>query len=254
MAQKKTPSDSPPMGSKPASGRSNPQKQETGGRRAASGNSANTPSKKQRTSQAHSGRGNAGVGRTLSAETATPAGNARNGDVPRVPSTGLLVSERVADRFGTGVDERDTKPLGTAVIREFDEVRGRVRIEHDHRVDMYVRERRPEETTILADYIRAREAFSSDRLLAQSLGVSLSRLAAWKGAQGVPTTDEARMLAHLAIVVRELANALHPDSFYGWLITEQFTLDMRTPLDALREGHLADVLQAVNAAEHLAYI
>jgi hypothetical protein len=140
------------------------------------------------------------------------------------------------------------------MIRSIEDDRGRLWIEREDGVEVYVRERHPEQTTILADYIRARQAFPSDQLLARTLGISRSRISAWKHGQLLPAPDESRLLSHLAIVVSELGNALHPESMYAWLTTEQYTLDGRTPIQALRDGHLAEVLQAVNATEHGAYI
>jgi hypothetical protein len=58
----------------------------------------------------------------------------------------------------------------------------------------------------------------------------------------------------LATVMRELEQFLDADVISDWLITEQYTLGGRNPVQALREGHLAEVLQAVNATEHGAYI
>ena len=57
----------------------------------------------------------------------------------------------------------------------------------------------------------------------------------------------------LAVLVRELENFLDPDVIPDWLLTEQHTLGGRTPLEALRNGDLAEVLQAANATEHGAY-
>lgn len=56
----------------------------------------------------------------------------------------------------------------------------------------------------------------------------------------------------LEIVVEELENFLDPDVIPDWLLTEQ--LGGRTPMQALRDGHLAEVLQLVNATEHGAYV
>jgi hypothetical protein len=58
----------------------------------------------------------------------------------------------------------------------------------------------------------------------------------------------------LAVVVRELEEFLDPDVISDWLLTEQFSLGGRTPIQALRDGDLAEVLHLVNATEHGAYI
>lgn len=58
----------------------------------------------------------------------------------------------------------------------------------------------------------------------------------------------------LAVVVQELESFLDPEVIPDWLITEQYTLGGRTPVQALRDGDLAEVLQVVNATEHGAYL
>jgi transcriptional regulator with XRE-family HTH domain len=106
----------------------------------------------------------------------------------------------------------------------------------------------------MADYHRARRGFTSDAELAEAMGVHRSSLTAWKTGVGAPTSDNARLLSHLAVVVTELEGFLDPDVIPDWLLTEQHTLGGRTPAEALREGRLADVLYAANAAEHGAYV
>jgi hypothetical protein len=44
-----------------------------------------------------------------------------------------------------------------------------------------------------------------------------------------------------------------PSAVQDWLTAPKLPLANRTPLEALREGRLADVLHAANAAEHDAY-
>ncbi|WP_420127398.1 antitoxin Xre/MbcA/ParS toxin-binding domain-containing protein [Longimicrobium sp.] len=55
-------------------------------------------------------------------------------------------------------------------------------------------------------------------------------------------------------VTRELESFLDPDVIPDWLHTEQHALGGRTPMQALRDGHLAEVLQLANATEHDPYI
>jgi hypothetical protein len=63
-----------------------------------------------------------------------------------------------------------------------------------------------------------------------------------------------RVTHDFAIVVQELQEFLDPDVVPDWLLTEQFSLGGRTPLQALRDGDLAEVLRAVSETEHGSYI
>lgn len=112
----------------------------------------------------------------------------------------------------------------------------------------------PEQLGTLADYYRARRGFSHDAELAEALGVHRTRLAAWKRGSVTPNPVNARLLSWLAVVVAELGDFLDPDVIPDWLRTGQVTLGGQTPVDALREGRLADVLYAANATEHGAYV
>jgi|GEM_PF-3167526 len=112
----------------------------------------------------------------------------------------------------------------------------------------------PEQLAAMADYHRARRGFASDIELAEALGVHRSRLAAWKRGAVAPTYDNARMLSHLAVTVTELDGFLDPDVIHDWLVSKQHSLGGRTPVEALREGRLAEVLYAANATEHGAYV
>jgi transcriptional regulator with XRE-family HTH domain len=107
---------------------------------------------------------------------------------------------------------------------------------------------------VMADYHRARRGFTTDTELAEVLGVHRTRMTAWKRGRVSPSTENARVLSHVAVVVSELEEFLDPDVIPEWLQTEQYTLGGRTPADALREGRLAEVLYAANATEHGAYV
>jgi hypothetical protein len=106
---------------------------------------------------------------------------------------------------------------------------------------------------LLSAYFRARSAFESDTALARALDVDRTRLSAWKKADAEPRREHLRTLADLATVSDALRRFLHPAVLRDWLETEQPELDGRTPIEALREGRLADVLQSANATEHGAY-
>jgi hypothetical protein len=106
---------------------------------------------------------------------------------------------------------------------------------------------------LLSAYFRARSSFESDTALARALDVDRTRLSAWKKARAEPRREHLRVLADLATVGDELRRFLHPAVVQDWLTSRQPELDGRTPVQALRDGNLADVLQAVNATEHGAF-
>lgn len=106
----------------------------------------------------------------------------------------------------------------------------------------------------LSHYIRARRAFSSDLQMAEMLGLDRTRLIAWKKGASVPRLEHLRYLADVATTIDALMRFLHPNVVAGWLISPQYELDERTPIEVLREGRLTDVLMSVNATEHGAYV
>jgi transcriptional regulator with XRE-family HTH domain len=139
-------------------------------------------------------------------------------------------------------------------VRDFQPERGVAVLEFGRQRVRYTREKTAEQVYAMADYLRARRGFATDQEMAEILGVHRTRLIAWKQGMDVPNARNAQLLSHLAVVVRELEEFLDPDVIPDWLLTEQYTLGNRTPVEALREGHLAEVLQAANATEHGAYI
>lgn len=108
---------------------------------------------------------------------------------------------------------------------------------------------------VLISYLlRARSAFRTDLEMAGTLGIDRTRLIAWKKGSSQPRQEQVRFLADVAAAVDTLHRFLHPSVIADWLTTPQFQLGDRTPVEALREGRLADVLQAANATEHGAYV
>lgn len=138
------------------------------------------------------------------------------------------------------------------LIRDFQPDRAVV-IEWQRQRVRYTREKTPAQLYAMADYLRARQAFSSDQEMADALNVHRTRLVAWKQGLEVPNPENAQLLSHLAVVISALGEFLDEDVTGDWLLSSQLQLGGRTPLQALREGHLADVLQAANATEHGAY-
>jgi DNA-binding transcriptional regulator YiaG len=110
------------------------------------------------------------------------------------------------------------------VVRDFQPERGVAVLEFGRQRVRYTREKTAAQVVAMADYLRARRGFSTDQQMAEMLGVHRSRLIAWKQGTEVPNAANAHLLSHLAVV------------------------------KALRDGHLAEVLQTANATEHGAYI
>lgn len=106
---------------------------------------------------------------------------------------------------------------------------------------------------LIADYVRAREAFGSDLEMSEVLGIDRTRLISWKKGVARPRQEHVRYLSDVATVVDALRRFLHPSVVKDWMTAPQLGLDDRTPVEVLREGRIADVLQAVNATEHGAY-
>lgn len=139
------------------------------------------------------------------------------------------------------------------VVHDFEPERGLAVLEFRRKRVRYTREKTAEQVFAMADYLRARRGFTTDQEMAGVLGVHRTRLVAWKQGADVPNPRNGQLLSHLAVVVQELAEFLDPEVIPDWLLTGQFALGGRTPVDALREGQLAEVLQAANATEHGAY-
>lgn len=110
-----------------------------------------------------------------------------------------------------------------------------------------------ERLVLISHYLRARGAFASDVEMAQTLGIDRTRIISWKKGASRPRQEHVRYLADVATTVDTLRRFLHPSVVGDWLTTTQFGLGGRTPVEMLREGRLADVLQAANATEHGAY-
>lgn len=177
-------------------------------------------------------------------------------------ATGAFVS-KTSSRSGVAKSVATARPFKGAgggvipsepTIVDFRPEAGSVVIRYRTSTRRFVLEKSPEEMVVMGDYHRARKGFSSDLELAEILGVHRTRLAAWKAGSALPEAENARLLSHLAVVVDVLDRFLDPDVIPDWLLTEQLTLGDRTPIDALRAGHLTEVLQVANATEHGAYV
>lgn len=131
--------------------------------------------------------------------------------------------------------------------------RGRAVLQVGGQRERFVAERDPLEQIVIGDYLRARQGFVSDVEMAEVLGVHRTRLAAWKVGQ-LPDAVNTQLLAAVAVTVHALVQFLDPEVVADWLTTEAEELGGVAPVEALRQGHLADVLQLANATEHGAYL
>jgi hypothetical protein len=102
----------------------------------------------------------------------------------------------------------------------------------------------------LGYYTKAREGFPNDAALAAAFPVHRSRIASWKQGEAPDAANE-RLLRDLAITVDELEEIYDPEVIPDWLFAER--AGGPSPMELLREGKLAQVLQLINAASTGAY-
>lgn len=151
-------------------------------------------------------------------------------------------------RSGTGHPRKKTGPADAALLNYEPKQDSASIVFTDRAVEVT-----PSRINLLSAYFRARISFDSDSALARALDVDRTRLSAWKKALAEPRRDHLRVLSDIATVSDELRRILHPDVVQDWLTSPQPELDGRTPVEALRDGRLADVLQSANATEHGAF-
>lgn len=144
------------------------------------------------------------------------------------------------------------RPLEEATIHRYSRQEGFVVLQVGSRRERFTQPLSPEQHIVVGDYHRARRGFASDSQMADVLGVHRTRIAAWKTGR-TPDAENAEVLSALAITVDTLLRFLDPEVVPDWLTTEQFELHSG-PIEALRAGRLAEVLQAANATEHGAYV
>lgn len=102
----------------------------------------------------------------------------------------------------------------------------------------------------LGYYLKARQAFPNDAALAAALPVHRSRIASWKHGEA-PGAENERLLRDLAVVVDELERIYDLDVIADWLFASR--LGGPSPMELLRQGNLAEVLQLINADSTGAY-
>lgn len=131
--------------------------------------------------------------------------------------------------------------------------RGRAVLQVGSQRERFVAEREPLEQIVIGDYLRARQGFASDVEMAEVLGVHRTRVAAWKLGR-LPDAVNTQLLAAVAVTVHALVQFLDPEVVADWLTTDAEELGGVAPVEALRQGRLAEVLQLANATEHGAYL
>ena len=89
-------------------------------------------------------------------------------------------------------------------------------------------------------------ALGSDRAVSSILGVSPSQVSRWRRGQ-LPDLDNADRLAGLALVTEMLARWLEPEALEGWLNGVHAHLGNRSPVYLIGQGHVADVIGAIEA-------
>jgi transcriptional regulator with XRE-family HTH domain len=98
----------------------------------------------------------------------------------------------------------------------------------------------------------ARRAFASDAELADVLGVDRAQPSRWRAGQAPDPHNRERIVA-LDAVVELLGTYLSASSIPKWLNGVNAHLGNRRPLEVLRNGHLSEVIAAIEAEKSGAY-
>src|SRR6185436_4221954 len=102
-----------------------------------------------------------------------------------------------------------------------------------------------------AYYLLARRGFRSEQELADALGIGKGELGRWKRGKGLSSESE-RLLRDVAVAVSELLTVYEPEAVPEWL-QGSAPGELKTPLEWLREGNLAEILNLINASATGAY-
>jgi hypothetical protein len=98
----------------------------------------------------------------------------------------------------------------------------------------------------------ARRAFASDAELADVLGVDRAQPSRWRAGQAPDPRNRERLVA-LDVVIELLGTYLSASSIPKWLNGVNAHLGNRRPLEVLRNGHLSEVIAAIEAEKSGAY-
>jgi transcriptional regulator with XRE-family HTH domain len=105
-------------------------------------------------------------------------------------------------------------------------------------------------TTLRLNSIR--RAFATDAELADVLGVDRAQPSRWRAGQA-PDPHNREKLVALDTVIELLSTYLSPTSIPKWLNGVNAHLGNRRPLEVLRNGHLSEVIAAIESEKSGAY-
>jgi len=88
--------------------------------------------------------------------------------------------------------------------------------------------------------------FSSQRRLADALGVSPARVSHWRNGEGI-RPENAERVDLLELVMSQLLRLYTPAVAERWLVALNPHLGDRRPIDLVRAGHSQDLLAAISA-------
>jgi len=97
-----------------------------------------------------------------------------------------------------------------------------------------------------------RRAFATDAELADVLGVDRAQPSRWRAGQA-PDPHNREKLVALDTVIELLSTYLSPTSIPKWLNGVNAHLGNRRPLEVLRNGHLSEVIAAIESEKSGAY-
>ena len=82
--------------------------------------------------------------------------------------------------------------------------------------------------------------------VANVLNVRPETVSRWNNGKALPHASTERQLLELEFIVDKLADIYEPHDARLWLFSRQRLLQDRTPADLLQQGHVDEVLAAVN--------
>ena len=82
--------------------------------------------------------------------------------------------------------------------------------------------------------------------VANVLNVRPETVSRWNNGKALPHANTERQLLELEFIVDKLADIYEPHDARLWLFSRQRLLQDRTPADLIQQGHVDEVLMAVN--------
>jgi transcriptional regulator with XRE-family HTH domain len=82
--------------------------------------------------------------------------------------------------------------------------------------------------------------------VANVLNVRPETVSRWNNGKALPHASTERQLLELEFIVDKLADLYEPHDARLWLFSRQRLLQDRTPADLIQQGHVDEVLTAVN--------